>query len=542
MKLAFSTLGVPGLPVADVLQLAVTHGYHGVELRAHPEEPVHPGIDAGQRADVAAEFKAAGVEVLGLAGYARVAAPGDDDAVLAEIRELLELARDLGAPFIRVFPGGDAEQSVEEADATAARRLGTAAEWGADLGVRVLLETHDSHRTGADALRVLGPVGHRQAGALWDVMHTWLGGEQPSETLAALGPYLGYVQVKDIASAADTTPLPLGAASSRSPSASRSSPGTSGTAGSAGSTRSGGTRPPRRCPNCWPPVTITWRGCSTTRRKRLAARAGRGLGSPGASSPHPALRHALMSPGLAHTLIDVRPLRTSPVFRRLLIGRTVSVLGMFMTMVTVMYQVWDMTHSTVWTGAVGLANAVPTVVVGLFAGSWVDRGDRRRIYLFNTVGQSVCSLLLAVQGFAGHVPVLGVLALVAAQSCFGAVGGPASGVFIPRLLPKDQVAAGLALNTMSFTTMMLVGPALGGLLIGWAASAPATWSTRSPSSSLSTAPSACPRCRPRANRRGPDCTVSWTACVFWPATGWCAARCSPTWPRRSSRCPSASSR
>ncbi|MFE2421644.1 MFS transporter [Streptomyces hokutonensis] len=171
---------------------------------------------------------------------------------------------------------------------------------------------------------------------------------------------------------------------------------------------------------------------------------------------------------LSRTLLDVRPLRTSPVFRRLLIGRTVSVLGGFMTMVTVMYQVWDMTHSTVWTGAVGLANAVPTVVVGLFAGSWVDRGDRRRIYLVNTVGQAVCSLLLAAQGFTGHVPVLGVLALVGAQSCFGAVGGPASGVFIPRLLPKDQVAAGLALNAMSFTTMMLVGPALGGLLIGWA--------------------------------------------------------------------------
>ncbi|WP_420311655.1 sugar phosphate isomerase/epimerase family protein [Streptomyces sp. YS-B37] len=211
MKLAFSTLGVPGLPVTDVLDLAVTHGYHGVELRAHPEEPVHPGIDAAQRADVVAEFKSAGIEVLGLAGYARVAAPGDDDAVLAEIRELLELARDLGAPFIRVFPGAGPDQPVEEADATAARRLGTAAEWGADLGVRVLLETHDSHRTGADALRILGPVGHRQVGALWDVMHTWLGGEQPSETVAALGPYLGYVQVKDIASADDTTPLPLGA-------------------------------------------------------------------------------------------------------------------------------------------------------------------------------------------------------------------------------------------------------------------------------------------------------------------------------------------
>ncbi|WP_181796627.1 sugar phosphate isomerase/epimerase, partial [Streptomyces sp. WELS2] len=68
-----------------------------------------------------------------------------------------------------------------------------------------------SHRTGADAIRILGPVGHRHAGALWDVLHTWLGGEQPTDSYAALAPHLGYVQVKDVASAEDTTPLPLGA-------------------------------------------------------------------------------------------------------------------------------------------------------------------------------------------------------------------------------------------------------------------------------------------------------------------------------------------
>lgn len=211
MKLAFSTLGVPGLPLPEVLRLATAHGYHGVELRTHPEEPVHPGLTLAERADVAAEFKASGVEILGLAGYVRVAAPGDDGPVLADLRALLDLARDLGAPFVRVFPGGGTDQTPEEADATAARRLGTAAEYAADSGVRILLETHDSHRTGAAAIRVLGLVGHPQVGALWDVMHTWLGGEQPSESYAALSPYLGYVQVKDIASPDDTTPLALGA-------------------------------------------------------------------------------------------------------------------------------------------------------------------------------------------------------------------------------------------------------------------------------------------------------------------------------------------
>ncbi|GGX53953.1 sugar phosphate isomerase/epimerase family protein [Streptomyces fructofermentans] len=211
MKLAFSTLGVPGLPITDVVRLAATHGYHGVELRVHPEEPVHPGLDGTARAGVTAAFEAAGVEILGLAGYTRVAAPGEDGPVLAEIRGLLELARDLGAPHVRVFPGADAGGGTPDADAAAARRLGTAAEYAADLGVRVLLETHDSHRTGSDVIRVLGPVGHRQVGALWDVMHTWLGGEQPSASYAALAPFLGYVQVKDIASAEDTAPLPLGA-------------------------------------------------------------------------------------------------------------------------------------------------------------------------------------------------------------------------------------------------------------------------------------------------------------------------------------------
>lgn len=209
MKFAFSTLGVPGMPIADVVQLAADTGYQGVELRADPEEPVHPGIGAPERAAVVREFERAGVEILTVCGYTGVAAEGDDAPVLREIEELLQLAKDVGAPHVRVFPGGG-DQDPAEAEAVAARRLGAAAETAATLGVRILLETHDSHRSGADVSRILGPVGHLCAGAIWDVVSPWLEGEDPAAAHAALSPFLGYLQVKDVASADDLAPLPLG--------------------------------------------------------------------------------------------------------------------------------------------------------------------------------------------------------------------------------------------------------------------------------------------------------------------------------------------
>jgi len=170
--------------------------------------------------------------------------------------------------------------------------------------------------------------------------------------------------------------------------------------------------------------------------------------------------------GVRHALIDVTPLRSQPLFRRVWIGGLCSGFGSQMTLVAVMFQVWQRTHSTLWTGAVGVAQALPIILFGLFAGALVDRADRRRISMVAMAGSGACSALLAVQGFAGGLPVAGVLGLVAAQSCFGALGGPAGRTLLVRLLPSSQQAAGLALNRISFQSAMLLGPALGGVLVG----------------------------------------------------------------------------
>ncbi|MFI1497286.1 MFS transporter [Streptomyces platensis] len=170
--------------------------------------------------------------------------------------------------------------------------------------------------------------------------------------------------------------------------------------------------------------------------------------------------------GVKRALLDVTPLRRSAPFRRLWLGQALSRLGGHMTLVTVMFQVWQTTHSTVWTGAVGLAQAVPLIVLGLFVGSLVDRVDRRKFYLIMTTGQAGCVLLLALQALVGQFPTPAVLLLVAVESCFTAGSGPVSRTFIPRLLPQQQLAAGLALNRISFQGAMLMGPALGGLILG----------------------------------------------------------------------------
>jgi MFS family permease len=169
---------------------------------------------------------------------------------------------------------------------------------------------------------------------------------------------------------------------------------------------------------------------------------------------------------LRHALLDITPLRTFPVYRRLWFGRALSGFGSQLTLVAVLFQVWDATRNPAWTGAVGMAQALPLMVFGLFAGTIVDRRDRRLVYLTAITGQAACSLLLAFQAFFLDLHVAGLLAIVALQGCFGAAGAPAARTFLPRLLPPEQLAAGLALTRIGYQSAMFLGPALGGVVVG----------------------------------------------------------------------------
>jgi MFS family permease len=163
-------------------------------------------------------------------------------------------------------------------------------------------------------------------------------------------------------------------------------------------------------------------------------------------------------------LADVSPLRESAAFRRLWAGTTFSSVGSALTGFAVPLQVYDITRSPFAVGLIGVAQMVPTLAIGLLGGSLADATDRRRLVLAVSVGQAVVSAGLAAQAFAGLGLVWLLYALVAVQYSLSAISGPARTTFVPRLLPPGQLAAGLALNRLSFQVMLTTGPALAGVI------------------------------------------------------------------------------
>ncbi|WTA40538.1 MFS transporter [Streptomyces sp. NBC_00846] len=164
---------------------------------------------------------------------------------------------------------------------------------------------------------------------------------------------------------------------------------------------------------------------------------------------------------------DLTPLRTSPHYRRLWFGNTVSWIGQGMTALAVSLQVYDITGSAFSVGLIGFCSFLPLVVFGLYGGAVADTIDRRKLGLASSSGSFILSVALVVATVAGVEQVGLLYAIVALQAACFALNSPARTSMIARLLPAEQLPAANALNSMTGTTGTLVGPMLGGLIVGW---------------------------------------------------------------------------
>ncbi|MEU4347552.1 MFS transporter [Streptomyces sp. NPDC023838] len=173
-------------------------------------------------------------------------------------------------------------------------------------------------------------------------------------------------------------------------------------------------------------------------------------------------------PKSSRIFADLTPLRASPHYRRLWFGNTISWVGQGMTSLAISLQVYDITGSSFSVGLVGLFSLVPLMVFGLYGGAIADTVDRRRLGLASASGSAVLSAGLAAAAIAGFAHVWFLYGIVALQSVCAALNGPARSSMIPRLLPPEQLPAANALNSITMTSGTLLGPMLGGLIVGFA--------------------------------------------------------------------------
>ncbi|TVZ05564.1 MFS transporter [Trebonia kvetii] len=163
-------------------------------------------------------------------------------------------------------------------------------------------------------------------------------------------------------------------------------------------------------------------------------------------------------------LTDVTPLREIPAFRRLWLGTMLSRTGSAMTTFAITLQAYNLTRSTAAVGGIGLATFLPLLLITLPGGTFADRVDRRKLVLAITCCQLTLSAALFALTAAGAASLWALYAVVAVSAGLSAVSAPAQQTFIPRLVPRSQLAAAMALQRIVFQVVLITGPALAGVV------------------------------------------------------------------------------
>jgi MFS family permease len=166
-------------------------------------------------------------------------------------------------------------------------------------------------------------------------------------------------------------------------------------------------------------------------------------------------------------LPDLTPFRASRDLRLVVAGNFISNLGAQATLVALPYQLFLVTRSVFLVGLLGAVELGPLVFMSLFGGAFADRADRRKLLLLTQIGLVGCSGGLAVAAFIGHPALATLYVLGGLLAGFNALQNAAYSAIIPNLIEdRGLLASALATNYGLSSLSTVVGPGLGGVLIG----------------------------------------------------------------------------
>jgi len=160
------------------------------------------------------------------------------------------------------------------------------------------------------------------------------------------------------------------------------------------------------------------------------------------------------------------PLR-SRIFLAVWIASMTSNIGSLVQSVGEKWQMTQLTPSTFLVALIETGSTLPVLALGLAAGAIADIVDRRKLLISSQIFMMCVAAALSLFTFL-HMITPGLLIVMAMLIGIGSsMSMPTFAAILPELLPKRDLSAGVSLNSAGYNISRAVGPALGGLVVGW---------------------------------------------------------------------------
>lgn len=153
---------------------------------------------------------------------------------------------------------------------------------------------------------------------------------------------------------------------------------------------------------------------------------------------------------------------------RFLAAQTISLLGSSLVQYAI---VWHIALSTSSGGMLTLSTMcgfLPQILLALFAGSWIDRFDRKKLIMLADALIALVTLALAIAFLSGHGSVWFLFAALIVRSAGTGVQTPAVNAFIPQIVPREHLMRINGINSTLSSLIMFLSPAASGAILATA--------------------------------------------------------------------------
>ena len=153
-------------------------------------------------------------------------------------------------------------------------------------------------------------------------------------------------------------------------------------------------------------------------------------------------------------------------FRWVLVSFVVGFMGFQIRQVTNLWVIWELTGSTLSLGLLGIFQFAPMLILVFIGGSMADIVDRRTLLILTQTGNFALAGILAALMLTDNIQVWHIYMTTLVTSAVNTFEGPARMAMLPRLVPRTHMVNAITMNQAARHASMLIGPAIGGLLIG----------------------------------------------------------------------------